>query len=69
MRWLDSINGHDFEQTPGDSEGHGNLVCCSWIAKSWTRLSNKNKSHFKVKLRLNTIQHIVLAVIQYWFIF
>ena len=20
MRWLDSINGHEFEQTPGDSD-------------------------------------------------
>ena len=23
------LNGHKFEQTPGDSEGQGNLVCCS----------------------------------------
>ena len=23
------LNGHEFEQTPGDSEGQGNLVCCS----------------------------------------
>ena len=31
MRWLDGINdnGHEFEQTLGDSEGQGNLVCCS----------------------------------------
>ena len=30
MRWLDSItalNGHEFEQTPGDSGGQGSLVC------------------------------------------
>ena len=36
MRWLDSIqhNGHEFEQTPGDSEGRGSLVCCSpWSRK------------------------------------
>ena len=25
-RWL---NGHEFEQTPGDSEGQGSLACCS----------------------------------------
>ena len=25
-RWL---NGHESEQTPGDSEGQGSLVCCS----------------------------------------
>ena len=23
------LNGHEFEQTPGDSEGHGSLACCS----------------------------------------
>ena len=33
--------GHKFEQTPGDGEGQGSLVCCSpWVAKSWTQLSN-----------------------------
>ena len=25
---VDSINGHEFEQTLGDSEGEGSLVCC-----------------------------------------
>ena len=29
MRWLDGINGHEFEQTSGDGEGQGSLVCCS----------------------------------------
>ena len=23
------LNGHEFEQTPVDSEGQGNLACCS----------------------------------------
>ena len=23
------LNGHEFEQTSGDSEGHGSLACCS----------------------------------------
>ena len=30
MRWLDGItNGQEFEQTLGDGEGQGNVVCCS----------------------------------------
>ena len=27
--WHHQINGHKFEQAPGDSEGQGSLVCCS----------------------------------------
>ena len=32
--WYDRLNGHEFEQTPGDNEGQGSLVCCSpWDCK------------------------------------
>ena len=27
--WHHRLNGHEFEQTLGDSEGHRSLVCCS----------------------------------------
>ena len=27
--WQHPLNGHEFEQTPGDSEGQGSLDCCS----------------------------------------
>ena len=27
--WYHQINGHEFEQTPGGSEGQGCLACCS----------------------------------------
>ena len=27
--WHHWLNGHEFEQTPGDSEGQGSLLCCS----------------------------------------
>ena len=40
------FNGHEFEQTLGDSEGQGSLTCCRpWVAESDTneRLNN-NKS-------------------------
>ena len=29
VEWHHQLNGHEFEQTPGDSEGQGSLVCCS----------------------------------------
>ena len=27
--WYHRLNGHEFEETPGDGEGQGNMVCCS----------------------------------------
>ena len=27
--WHHRLNGCEFEQTPGDGEGQGNLECCS----------------------------------------
>ena len=27
--WHHSLNGHEFEQAPGDGEGQGSLACCS----------------------------------------
>ena len=32
--WHHHLNGHDFEQTPGDGEGRGSPACCSpWVRK------------------------------------
>ena len=39
--WHHRLTGHEFEQTPGDSEGQGSLKCSvHGVAKTWTRLSN-----------------------------
>ena len=39
--WHHRLNGHEFEQTPGDSERQGSLACCSsWVTKSRARLGN-----------------------------
>ena len=27
--WHHRLNGHEFEQAPGDGEGQGSLACCS----------------------------------------
>ena len=29
FEWYHWLNGHEFEQPPGDGEGQGSLVCCS----------------------------------------
>ena len=41
--WYHQLNGHEFQQTPGDSEGQGSLVCCTvhGVTKSLTRLSTE----------------------------
>jgi len=41
VAWHHRLNGHEFEQTPGDSEGQGSLACCSpWDAKSQKLLND-----------------------------
>ena len=58
MRWLechDQLNGLDFEQTPGDSEGQGSLMCCSsWGCKesNITERLNNNKDPLDNLLQL-----------------
>ena len=29
VKWHHQLNGHEFEQTPGDGKGQGSLACCS----------------------------------------
>ena len=42
--WHYQLNGCEFEQTPGDAEGQGSLVCCS----PWGRieLDTTERLHF-----------------------
>ena len=44
--WHHWLDGHEFEQTPGNGEGQGRLVCCSpWGQKesgTAERLNNNN---------------------------
>ena len=38
--WYHQLSGHEFEQTPGDSEGHGSLAAVHGVTKSHTPLSD-----------------------------
>ena len=29
VEWHHRLDGHEFEQTPGEGEGQGSLVCCT----------------------------------------
>ena len=36
--WHHRLNGHEFQQTLGEGEGHGGLACCNpWGRKEWKR--------------------------------
>ena len=46
--WHHQLNGHEFELTLGDSEGQGDLACCSpWGHKDpdMTDQFNNNNTH------------------------
>ena len=40
------LDGHEFEQTPGDGEGQGSLAYCSpWGGKEWDTTEQLNNSN------------------------
>ena len=54
--WHHWLNGHEFEQTPGDSEGQRSLVCCSsWGHKESdiTQWMKNNTKWDQIYLHLN----------------
>ena len=57
VEWHHQLNGHEFEQTPGETEGQGSLACCSlWGCKeSDTTEQLNNNTDIKGELDSNTI--------------
>ena len=48
--WYHRFNGHEFEQTPGDSEGQRSLTCCSpWGHRVRHDLTTEQQRHREVK--------------------
>ena len=68
--WHHWLNGHEFGQTLGDSEGHGSLACCSpWGHKELGmtgQMNNKQQQHiFSKKKTWET--HFLFHVIYLFF--
>ena len=66
--WHQQLNGHEFEQTPGNGEGQGSLACCSpWGCKeldTTERLNNNNNSWNILKvLNLHIIIYIYICML------
>ena len=52
--WDHWLNGHEFEQAPGDGEGQGSLACCStWVRKELDRTEWLNNSNNLFRFRDN----------------
>ena len=69
VEWLYQLNGTEFEQTPGDSEGQGSLAFCSpWGRKESDTTEQQFSAHYtdKLKLRLNNSneQYLTLILIE-----
>ena len=56
--WHHQLNGHEFEQTLGDSEGQGGLACCSsWGHKGLATTEQlNNKQGYKDQLSVYILQ-------------
>ena len=55
--WHHQLNGHELEQTSGDSDGQRRLACCSpWCCRDsdMTEQLNNNNNSFKWGERLNS---------------
>ena len=66
--WHHWFNGREFEQTPRDGEGQGNLVCCSsWGRKEldMTERLNNNKFPIAALLLLNSFLQMRQLKLQY----
>ena len=59
--WYHWLNGHEFEEAPGDGEGQGSLACCSsWGHKEsdmTERLNNNNLEYIKNVYNNNKTTH------------
>ena len=53
--WHHKLNGYEFEQTPGDSEGQESLACCSL----WGRKESDVTQQLKQQLSFsNSFSHL-----------
>ena len=43
--WHHRLNGHEFEQVPGDSEGQRRLACCSPWGHKELDMTEQSKAH------------------------
>ena len=55
--WHHRLDGHEFEQTQGDSEGQGSLACCS----PWGHKESDVTLQLKKNKMANDSKHLLLS--------
>jgi len=68
---LHRLNGHEFEQTLGDGEGQGSLVCCSpWGSKEsdTTEWMNWTDSNFLRVINMELLLELSLVILHIFFL-
>ena len=64
------LNGHEFEQIPGDREGLGSLACCSpWGRKESDTTERLNSNNFPGKISesfnaIGVIKGIIYSILK-----
>ena len=65
VEWHHQLNGHEFEQAPGDGEGQGSLACYSpWGHKEsdmTERLNSKRDSVICIDRYRNILNHYCVS--------
>ena len=60
--WHQQLDGHEFEQIPGDGEGQASLACCSpWVHKksdTTKQLNNKDNNRLEQDLKIYNMQFL-----------
>ena len=59
--WHHRLNGHEFEQIPGDGDGQGSLACCS----PWGRKGSDVTEHLNNNKNGRILNSMGLAMIEY----
>ena len=59
--WHHQLNGHEFEQTPGDGEGQRSLVCCSpWSHTETDMTEQLNYDHPIAIMHVNRVMTVLV---------
>ena len=58
--WYHRLSRHEFEQTLGDSEGRGNLYCCSPWSHEESDITERLNNKYQAVEQMVRVFHILL---------